>query len=124
MNVLLSIKPEFIDLIVSGEKQYEFRRTIFKRKDVSTIIVYATTPVSRVVGEFEVDYILCKDVNSLWEETKSFAGVDEDFFFNYFNNKEMGYAIKIKNYNQYPEHKKLIDIYQSPPPQSFAYITV
>ncbi|TYA14693.1 ASCH domain-containing protein [Paenibacillus faecis] len=122
MNVLLSIKPEFVEMIFSGEKKYEYRKTIFKRKDISRVIIYATAPVSRVVGEFEIDTILFEDVNTLWEETKTDAGIDEKFFFDYFTEKEKGYAIKIKKYKQYLKSRKLNDVYHSTPPQSFAYI--
>lgn len=43
MRVLLSIKPEFVKKIISGEKKYEFRRKIFKR-DVKIVIIYASYP--------------------------------------------------------------------------------
>ncbi len=122
MNVLLSIKPEFVDMIFSGHKKYEYRKTIFKRKDISRVVIYATAPVSSVVGEFEIESILFDDVNMLWEETKMHAGIDENFFFEYFTEREKGYAIKIKSYEQYTKARKLNDIYHSVPPQSFAYI--
>ena len=40
MKVLLSIKPEFADKIFNGTKKYEFRKSIFKNKDVDTVVVY------------------------------------------------------------------------------------
>lgn len=122
MNVLLSIKPQFVDMIFSGQKKYEYRKTIFKRKDITRVVVYATAPISRVVGEFEIESILFDEVNSLWEETKTHAGIDKKFFFEYFTEKEKGYAIKIKNYEQYSKARKLDDVYHTVPPQSFAYI--
>lgn len=122
MNVLLSIRPEFIRMISSGEKKYEFRKTIFRRTDIRKVIVYATAPVSRVVGEFEIESILFDEVHSLWEETKLHAGIDKKYFFEYFTEKEKGYAIKIKNYEEYSKSRKLDDVYHSVPPQSFAYI--
>jgi predicted transcriptional regulator len=30
MKVLLSIKPQFAEMIFSGTKKYEFRRSVFK----------------------------------------------------------------------------------------------
>jgi hypothetical protein len=53
-SVLLSIKPEFVEKIFSGLKKYEFRRVIFKSKSVSRVVIYASSPVQRVVGEFAV----------------------------------------------------------------------
>jgi Uncharacterized conserved protein len=122
MNVLLSIKPEFVNKIFSGDKKYEYRKTIFKRKDINKVVVYATAPISRIVGEFEIESILFDDVNSLWEETKAHSGIDKEFFFEYFTEKEKGYAIKIKSYEKYQRSRELGDVYYSVPPQSFAYI--
>ncbi|RTE08236.1 ASCH domain-containing protein [Paenibacillus whitsoniae] len=122
MNVLLSIKPEFANKIFSGDKRYEYRKTIFKRNDITRVVVYATAPISRIIGEFEIESILFDDVNSLWEETKAYSGIDEQFFFEYFTKKEKGYAIKIKSYEKYQRSKKLDEVYCSGPPQSFAYI--
>ena len=32
MNLLISIKPEFVNKILANEKLYEFRKSIFKQK--------------------------------------------------------------------------------------------
>ena len=66
MKALLSIKPEFIEKIFSGEKQVEFRKSCFK-EDVQTVVVYATMPVGKIVGEFEIETILSDSPEELWE---------------------------------------------------------
>ena len=53
MKVILSIKPEFANKIFNGTKKFEFRRTLFKKKEVKKIVVYASAPISKVIGEFE-----------------------------------------------------------------------
>ena len=60
--VLLSIKPEYVDAIFAGSKHYEFRRRIFANRDIERIIVYASSPVQRVVGEFEIDEIIESEI--------------------------------------------------------------
>ena len=69
MKVLLSIKPEFVEKIFAGTKKYEFRKSLFKRSDVKFVVIYASAPIKRVVGEFEIDDILSDDVNTIWERT-------------------------------------------------------
>lgn len=61
MKVLLSIKPEFAFKIFEGKKKFEFRKVIFKNPNVKTVVVYASSPVQRVIGEFEIDDILSSD---------------------------------------------------------------
>ncbi len=122
MKVLLSIKPEFAEMIFNGTKKYEFRRSIFKKRNVETVIVYASSPVQRVIGEFEIDTILYDDLENLWKETKEFSGISKDYFFEYFNNKKQGYAIKIKRTKRYEKDLSIKDDFNTIPPQSFLYL--
>lgn len=122
MRVLLSIKPEYAEKIFDGTKKYEFRRSVFKNKDVKTVVVYASSPVQRVIGEFEIDKIINEDLQKLWDKTKEFSGISEDFFFEYFLNKEKGFAIKIKQTKRYVESLSIKDDFNATPPQSFMYL--
>ena len=122
MKVLLSIKPKYADLIFDGTKKFEFRRTIFKNENIKTIVVYASSPVQKVIGEFEIESILNKDLAVLWQQTKKHAGIDEQYFFEYFINKEKGYAIKIKKTRKYRKPLCLRDDFNLLPPQSFLYL--
>lgn len=121
-KVLLSIKPKYADLIFDGTKKFEFRRTIFKNENIKTIVVYASSPVQKVIGEFEIEMILNKDLAVLWKQTKKHAGIDEQYFFEYFINKEKGYAIKIKKTRKYRKPLCLRDDFNLLPPQSFLYL--
>ncbi|KON88959.1 hypothetical protein AF332_20660 [Sporosarcina globispora] len=123
MKVLLSIKPEFVEKIFNGEKQFEYRRCIFKKKEVDTIVVYSTMPEGKIVGELLIEDIINEEIEELWKETKMFSGISYDFFKEYFHNKETGYAIKIKEAKKYDEPilpKELMSNFRAP--QSFCYI--
>lgn len=122
MKVLLSIKPEFADKIFDGTKLYEFRRSIFKNRNIRTVVVYASSPVQRVIGEFEIDTILNNELQQLWNDTKDYSGISENFFFEYFNNKEKGFAIKIKKTKLYKKSLSLKEDFNATPPQSFMYL--
>ena len=121
MKVVLSIKPEFAYKIFDGTKKYEFRKAIFKNDKIKTIIVYASSPLQQVIGEFEIDKILSHDIDTLWSLTQQFSGISEDYFYQYFAEKEIGYAIKIKKTKRYKQPRCLKADYNLVPPQSFAY---
>jgi predicted transcriptional regulator len=55
--VLLSTKPRFAEAIMGGEKHVEFRR-VRCRRDVKVVLVYATSPIQRLLGYFEVSFIV------------------------------------------------------------------
>ncbi len=122
MKVLLSIKPEFALKIFNGSKKYEYRRAIFKNREVSIVIVYASDPIKRVIGEFEIEDILYDEPRLLWFKTKNYAGISKRGFFGYFVNKTKGYAIKVKTATPYDEPLPLSSFQISSPPQSFAYV--
>lgn len=122
MKVLLSIKPKFAEMIFEGTKKFEFRKAIFKNSEIKTVVVYASSPVQKVIGEFEIDSIINDQVDSLWQQTKKHAGIDEDYFNEYFFQREKGYAIKIKKTIKYENPLCLRKDFNLTPPQSFLYI--
>ena len=122
MKVVLSIKPEFANKIFDGSKEFEFRRAIFKNKNVKSINVNSSSPVQKVIGEFDIAEIFNDNLDELWQLTKDQSGITKDFFYKYFSNKEKGFAIKIKNKRKYKTPKCLRKDYNLNPPQSFAYV--
>lgn len=122
MKILLSIKPQFANKIFDGSKKFEFRRSIFKNKTVKTVIVYASSPVQKVIGEFEIELILVSDLATLWKQTSKQSGITEEYFYQYFGDKEKGYAIKIKKTRKYRKPKNIREDFNASPPQSFLYV--
>jgi len=122
MEIILSIKPKFAKLIFEGKKKYEFRRTIFKNNGVSKVIVYASSPISKVIGEFEIGDIIEDELNSLWTNTKEYSGISKEYYKNYFEGKKNGYAIKIQKPKKYKNEVCIKEKFGIRPPQSFAYV--
>lgn len=122
MKILLSIKPEFAKLIFEGTKKFEFRKSIFKNREIKTIVVYASSPMQKVIGEFEIDTILNENIDCLWEKTKKFAGIEAKYFYQYFSDRNQGFAIKIKKVKKYKKPLCLKEDFNLTPPQSFFYI--
>ena len=122
MKVLLSIKPEFAFKIFDGEQKFEFRKVIFKNPDIRTVVVYASSPVQQVIGEFEIDGILSSSPDEIWELTKKYSGISEMYFHEYFENRLVAHAIKIKNTTRYKKPKSLKEDFNVLPPQSYLYL--
>jgi predicted transcriptional regulator len=120
--ILLSIKSEFAERILQGEKKYEFRRNIFRQSNVEKVLIYASSPVKRIIGEFEIDDILSLELDLLWTKTSYHAGVNKDFFDKYFYGKSIGNAIKIRNAKRYALPLELSFFNIKHAPQSFIYL--
>ena len=123
MKILLSIKPEFVEKIISGEKKFEFRKTLPKREGITTVVVYSTMPVGKVVGEFTVKDTHSYSPESLWEKTKEFSGITKHFFDEYFSTKSLAHAFEIETFHLYETPLGIAEVLPSgTPPQSYCYI--
>lgn len=122
MKVILSIKPEFCTAIFAGQKKYEYRRRIFKR-DVDVVLIYATSPICKIVGEFSAKNVLMDTPSIIWENTKQYSGISKVFFDQYFHDINEAYALQISSLKQYEEpiDPKSIDAFFVAP-QSYRYI--
>lgn len=122
MNVILSIKPEFVEKIFSGEKKYEYRKILFKQQ-VDTVYIYASRPISKIVGEFKIESILCDTPANIWKLTESQSGVTKEFFDKYYEGKDKAVALKIEECKEYKEGINPASwIPNFKVPQSFFYI--
>lgn len=122
MKALLSIKPEFAEQIFAGTKRYEFRRAVFKREDLDGVLVYASSPVQRVIGEFKIETIIADDPESVWRRTQRFAGISREYFMSYFGGRDRAYAIKVTDPRLFARKRKLSDYHVRTAPQSFVYV--
>jgi predicted transcriptional regulator len=118
----LPIKPEYAHRIVSGEKRFEFRRASFA-SNLSHIVIYASTPVKKIIGVAEVSSIGISSPSATWESTKHAAGISREAFRKYFFGKQRAYAIAL-------ESVRALEAWLSPHeveegfrvPQSFTYV--
>jgi predicted transcriptional regulator len=122
MRVLLSIKPEYAYKIFDGTKRFEFRKVIFKNPNIKTVVVYASSPVQQVIGEFEIDDIFSFDPEAIWKMTKKYSGITEAFFYQYFADREIAHSIKIKTVKKYRKPLSIRDDFNVVPPQSYVYL--
>jgi predicted transcriptional regulator len=123
MRVVLSIKPQFAEKILSGVKRFEFRRAVFTRPNVRRVLIYATAPCSRVVGEFCVDQILSLTPDELWNQTRLAAGIEKSEFDDYFSGTHTAYALKIGSTRRFRTPLELKAHFGlARPPQSFCYV--
>lgn len=120
-RILLSINPTYVEGILSGTKQYEFRKTKCKKK-VDQIVIYSTSPVMKVVGEAEVVDVLENDPEDIWQRTASHSGVTKEFFDAYFCGRQTAIAYKLGKIKRYTEPVDLADFGVRTAPQSFVYL--
>lgn len=120
-QMLLSINPEHVENILCGNKKYEFRKVRCNR-EVNTIIIYATSPVMRVVAEVEILDVIDDHPDEVWRLASESAGISKKFFDKYYEGRERAIAYKLGEIKKYEKPKTLCDYGLNFAPQSFVYI--
>lgn len=124
MKAMFSIKPRYVEQILLGNKTYEFRRRIFKRTDVDTLVIYSTLPQGAVVAEAHIDGILKSSPNKIWRQTHKYGGMSKSEFMKYFEGSSLAFAIRLGNVRRFKTPLPLKDYSEkiACPPQFFTYI--
>lgn len=120
-TILMSIKPEYVKKIFAGEKKYEYRKIKCKNSP-NKIIVYASFPIKKIVGELIIEEVLYDKKDVIWEKTNMYGGISQKKYDEYFKNKEHAVAYKIKEYIKYDPVRELKDYDVLSAPQSYIYI--
>lgn len=120
-KIVISINPEYVKKIISGEKKYEYR-TKAAKQDIDRIIIYETTPIKKIVAEAEILKILEMRPKDLWRKTKKESGITKKFFNEYFKNRDIAYAYKLGRITVYETFVELSELGIKNAPQSFIYL--
>ena len=120
-TILISIKPEYVERIFNGTKKYEYRKYL-ANKCVDKMIIYCTAPVKAVVGEATIEDTISDTPEKLWEQTKDFAGISKEKYFEYFSGKEKANCYVLGDCVKYDQPKKLEDFGINVAPQAWLYV--
>ena len=124
---LISIKPEFMEKILSNSKTIELRKSAPKVVDGSIIVLYSSSPVKAIVGYCICDGIIKASPKELWQEYNQEFGIDAKRYFEDFSAKEEAVGIRVKNVVRFPQPISLELLRcifpKFWPPQSYRYLS-
>lgn len=119
MDALMSIWPEYAEQILAGVKTVEFRKKPIK---ADKVLIYATSPVKKVVGKFTVVEQVISSPGELWRRYREYGGIDEKDFFAYYESAAAGVALVIGDAVRFPQSLNLASYGLLRPPQSCQYL--
>ena len=134
-DVVLSIKPEWVKLILSGEKTLELRRSRPRQDTPFTVYIYETRGdeinrgKGKVVGEFLCDRIQ-KDINpsmglvDVVDQRLSCIPANQiiDYARHRKRTPQLVYWWHVKDVKKYDKPKELCEYGLKSAPQSWAYV--
>jgi len=108
---------------MSGRKTFEFRRRMFARSDIRTVLIYSTKPVGCFVGEFDIAEILHATPDRLWALTRKGSGITKRYYDEYFSDRPIAYAMRIGAVRKFQKPICPADVIADfSPPQSYMYV--
>ena len=125
MNAIMSIRPNFCKLIFDGQKRYEYRKRVFNRSDVDKVYIYASKPISKVVGYFTIAAMIEDNPTEIWKITHKGSGITKEYFDAYFSGCDMAHAIVIGEVVKFDtpiDPREVIKGFI--PPQNFTYTEI
>lgn len=121
-NILISIHPQHVAKILSGEKRFEFRKRV-PPDSVRRMVIYSTAPVMKVVAVAEINRKLSAKPENIWKRTRHASGITKQHFNDYFQEKEIAHALEIGEVTELDSPLSLSDICLNlVAPQSYAFM--
>lgn len=120
---LISIRPCYVEKILSGEKRLEFRRS-WAAEPVDVLVIYASSPAQKIVATVDIVNVTEGSPTALWELAKEKGGgVTRQLIYDYFAGKKTGFAIEIADVIEFefPIDPKMV-FKNFLAPQSFRYL--
>jgi len=125
-SLLISVKEEYTNKILSGEKTIELRKCIPNVSPGDEVLIYCTAPIKAIVGRATVKDVLVHSPNQMWKLHSAKLGISKLAFMDYYNNhgKAIGIVLTdVKKMQKTIELKQLRNrLPNFSPPQTYKYI--
>lgn len=125
--IVLSIKPEYMELILKGQKSIELRkcRPAISEKENLIVALYCTAPVKAVVGFCFLVELIEDTPKSIWNKFSDFVGIDKGTFFQYYSTNQKAFGLKLEKVYELSKSLPLNEIRKKvpnfSPPQTYRY---
>ena len=125
-SILMSVRPEYAERILRGEKTVELRRVRPRISNGDVIVMYVSSPKREIRALLEVEEVLQGHPSALWTAVGDSAGVTAQEYDEYFKGAATGIGISLRVVEHLKEPVTLEELRaMSPgfrPPQSYRYI--
>lgn len=123
--LLISLKPNYADLIFSGLKTAELRKRISSQITNRDVFIYVSSPTRELRGGFRVGQVWQGSPEQIWSTVSNLAGVSRRTFNDYYEGQNIAFALEILDVWQYKKPLSLKDLRTRFPgfvvPQSYRY---
>jgi predicted transcriptional regulator len=125
-TLLVSVKPHYAELLLSGVKTVELRRIKPNVSPGCDVLLYASSPTMQMVGTARVEGVDVGAPEEIWRRHSDATGIDRETFDTYFTGADTAVAITLSYARRLKDSVPLNELRQRikgfRPPQSFRYL--
>lgn len=126
-GLLFSIKPEYANKIMKGEKAVEIRKKFNAKYIGQKAAIYSSRPIQAIVGEALISDVEHDSPDFIWEKYSGILGCTRQEFDRYTEACEQVYAVVLDQIRPYPISYSLMQMehltgQSLKPPQSYCSI--
>jgi predicted transcriptional regulator len=124
-TLLLSLRPASAAAVLAGEKTVEVRRTPVRAAAGTLVVLYATAPVSAVVGTARLADVRALPPDTAWERHRDGLAMTGESFSAYLSGVGTAHLLLLRGAVALSPPLELRDLRQDHPfrpPRSFRYL--
>ena len=92
-QAIISLKPQYVELVLSGQKSVELRNRIVRLEPGSRVWIYATKPVGGIVAMADVESVVHAKPAAIWRRYGKEICINKDCFDSYIGNRDCATAM-------------------------------
>lgn len=123
LDIVISVKDEYLTMILNGEKTIELRRKAINVPPGSRVWLYAKSPIAHISAYATVRHVVTATPRVVWSRYRSEVGITRDEFESYFEGSSTACAILLEDVRCIAPALKLRDLrsrlHKFHPPQFF-----
>lgn len=124
--ILMTIKPQYVEKIITGKKQIEVRRSNLNMEKGDVIFIYSSKPESSVVSCAKVNLVERLEKDKLWSKYNAKLGISLKEYDIYLKAKTVATAIHLADFEALKSPLSLQTLHRLLPgfriPQSYFYL--
>jgi predicted transcriptional regulator len=125
--LLVSVRPEYAEGILSGNKTAELRRTRPRVVQGDRMFVYVSSPVKKLTGVCVVTQLISGSPEKIWDCVSNICGLTREDYNSYYSGCEVAFAILVKDAKHLPKPINLSCLREELgsffPPQIYRYLS-
>ena len=122
-DILMSIKPQYVEMIVSGRKTVEIRKNAARASAGARIWIYATSPRQQVVASARLKAVAVATPAEIWGTFGDRTGIDRAEFDAYVRQAEVVSALCLTEVTSLdPPLCPRDEVPAFRPPQSYTFV--